>query len=395
MIKTLCSKVGVIYICLLILGFSFSFVSYTYAEKLPSEANVYRITFSDGDDVHPKVYGNKIVWSRTINDHRYMCLYNLATGVEKIIKEESYKIGLCDIYDEKIVWCVEIDGTWDIYLYDEVTKLTKKIIDNPKNQTSPVIFRDYIAWCDDRGGGWDIYMYDMQRNMEKKISDSHCGYEFGLSIYEDKIVWQDNRTGIWQIYLYNISAETETQITYAFSDKDFPTIYENIVVWQDSRNSLEPLNPNNRDYRTDIYMYDLITKEERLLVKGNKQAILPYIWGDKVVYSDTKNDFGDIYLYNISSNIVMPICISPGWQICPSIYGNKIVWQDNRNGNWDIYLYTNESVNVPTQNQQDNQNILGLLEQYRYILITIIVAVAILIPFIYYRIKMMKLKHEK
>jgi len=101
---------------------------------------------------------------------------------------------------------------------------------------------------------------------------------------------------------------------------------------------------------------------------------------------------GDIYMYDLSINETLTVCERTTSQLTPKIYANKIVWQDNRNGNWDIYLYTNETVNVPIQNQNDIQE---LLSQYRYVLVIVIVMVAVLVPFVYYKIKMEKLKHEK
>ena len=149
----------------------------------------------------------------------------------------------------------------------------------------------------------------------------------------------------------------------------------------------------------DIYLYDINTKKEIPICENDEHQLFPDIYGNKVVWVDQRDDpVGDIYMYDSSTNETVPICEKAGSLITPKIYGNKIIWCDYRNGNWDIYLYTNESVNVPTQDQQDDQNIQNiqeLLEQYRYILITIIVAVAVLVPFVYYKIKTRKLKHEK
>ena len=61
-----------------------------------------------------------------------------------------------------------------------------------------------------------------------------------------------------------------------------------------------------------------------------------------VVWQDNRNGNWDIYMEDMATGQVLPVCACPGDQEKPSITldGNGkpfVVWQDNRDGNWDIY----------------------------------------------------------
>jgi beta propeller repeat protein len=87
-------------------------------------------------------------------------------------------------------------------------------------------------------------------------------------------------------------------------------------------------------------MYDIISKEETQ-VTNTQMGVSAEIYGDKIVYWDTKSGNADIYMYNITSGTESQITTNSSGQTEPAIYDNKIVWSDNRNGtdNWDIYMY--------------------------------------------------------
>ena len=72
------------------------------------------------------------------------------------------------------------------------------------------------------------------------------------------------------IYLYNFSTTTENQIT-ANGKVHNPAIYGDRIVWADSR---------SKD--SNVYMYDIFTsKETQISISG--KAYYPAIYGDKIV----------------------------------------------------------------------------------------------------------------
>ena len=90
-------------------------------------------------------------------------------------------------------------------------------------------------------------------------------------------------------------------------------------MWRDVRNGIG-----------DIYLYDLDTEVEIPICTDSSEQIYPSISGNKIVWVDNRNGNADIYLYDLDTGVETPICIGlKSEQIYPSISGNKIVWEDN------------------------------------------------------------------
>ncbi len=92
-----------------------------------------------------------------------------------------------------------------------------------------------------------------------------------------------------------------------------PAIYGNTIVWQDSRNG-----------NSDIYIQDLSTKKQTHTTNLANQTD-PAIYGNKVVWADDRNGGSDIYMYDLSTKKKLG---SPQVRVIsssPDIYGNKIV----------------------------------------------------------------------
>ncbi|MDY6931831.1 MAG: hypothetical protein SVJ22_07980, partial [Halobacteriota archaeon] len=128
---------------------------------------------------------------------------------------------------------------------------------------------------------------------------------------------------------YNITSGTETQITTNMSTQHLAVIYGDRIVWQDERNGYG---------NVDIYMYNLSIGTEMQITTDTADQGCPAIYGDKIVYNDYRNGNSDIYMYNIISGTETQISTSildEGW---PDIYGDIIVWH-SWNGDSNIYMY--------------------------------------------------------
>lgn len=120
---------------------------------------------------------------------------------------------------------------------------------------------------------------------------------------------------------------TETQVTTSGTAEN-PEIYGNTLVWQDTRNG-----------GSDIYTYDIPTKKEKRITKSGS-AVDPAIYGKVIVWSDGRNENGgDIYMYDLSAKKETRITTS-GYSFAPDIYDSKLVYQRS---NWyqdsGIFLY--------------------------------------------------------
>jgi len=156
------------------------------------------------------------------------------------------------------------------------------------------------------------------------------------AINGDRIVYQGYQNGI-HIYMYNLSTSKETQITTNESVQWSPAIYGDRIVWTDER-----------DEHEEIYMYNLSTSKETRItntqLKNNQSPyqlgkIYPAIYEDRIVWFDFRDGNRAIYMYNLSTSKETQITNIKSDRKRPAIYGDRIVWSDGSNGKFDIYMY--------------------------------------------------------
>jgi beta propeller repeat protein len=94
-----------------------------------------------------------------------------------------------------------------------------------------------------------------------------------------------------------------------------PRIYGNRIVWWDSKSG-----------NWDIYMYDLSTGQENQITNDPSDQKEPDIFNEIIVWEDFRNGKGDIYMYNITSGIETQITTNPRSQLLPAVDENLIVW---------------------------------------------------------------------
>ncbi len=387
----------------------------------------YNISIDKTDDEKPSIYENIVAWE----GEKGICIFDTLSGTKKTIPRMGGRMEDPDIYGDIIVWADYRNGNWDIYMYNLSSNEDRQITKNASDQEHPSICGDIIVWQDSRGEKTNIWMYNISSGIERPVCPINMS-QIMPRIHNNKIVWSEydwHGKGYPNIVLYDLEKEDKIYVTNNSSIyQTSPTIFEDKIVWVDLRNGdsdawvsweVYPVKVNS-----DIYIYNITSKKEMIICNHPAGQWQPAIHGTKIIWADLRNDADgvdlgdgtdnvDIYLYDLKLKKEYQLTTNSksqgeGGEQCTGrsidIFGNMIVWEDERNMYWkdygsfkfltntDIYLYTNESVNVPMQNQN---GIRELLSQYRYILITSIVAVALLISFIYYKIKMRKLKHEK
>ncbi len=308
-------------------------VTFTASATSSSAITETRIT-THGTADNPDIYGNKIVWQDNRAGNWNVYIYDLSAKTEIHTTNKTDQINPA-VYGNLVVWEDERNGGHDIYVEDVSTKKQTRITKSGEAH-NPAIYGNRIVWQDERNGISNIYMYDLSAKKETQITTS--GKAFDPKIYGDKIVWVDTRDGDYphnDIYMYDVSNKNETKIStteFTSGDHRSPTVYKNKVVW---------VGPTNDDYFFGIYVEDISTKKQNVIIQSTDEIGIPEIYGDNIVYSLalTSSSYPDIYMYNLSTSEIKKIS-SSGTAGEPSIYGNKIVWEDWRNEGSDIYMAT-------------------------------------------------------
>ena len=88
----------------------------------------------------------------------------------------------------------------------------------------------------------------------------------------------------------------------------------------------------------------ILTIEETRITTDLDDQVDPAIYGNIIVWEDSRNGNLDIYMYDLTTGQETRITTDPANQFAPAIYENKIVWHDYRNGNYDIYMHELKTV---------------------------------------------------
>jgi len=170
-----------------------------------------------------------------------------------------------------------------------------------------------------------------------------------FDLHGDILVYEDEKELLAeQVSVLNLSERKECNISIRDWGSGRPEIYDNNIVFREGKSG----------YGVNVYLYDVSTDAIRRLTEGSGDHYSPHIWGDNVVWTDTRNggtelsqENADVFMIDITSEIENPVCTHPASQPQPArIWGNTIVWSDCRNDptypnvpsraeNLDLYMF--------------------------------------------------------
>jgi beta propeller repeat protein len=249
-------------------------------------------------------------------------------------------------------------GTYDVKAA-EIQGFESNITDDFNSQGKPAISGDFVVWneniFENGSWNWEIFLYDLSvdtnnddlPNYLENSSTSgrpdpdparvrityNASNQLGPDVYGNIIVWEDNRYGNFDIFMYDLSEDTdgddipnyldsdddgdsildvddedpdpaESRITNNPAHQEKPSIYGNKIVWVDTRYG-----------NKDIFIYDIVTQKESLVAGYAEipsphpvdplkfiwpQQDYPQIYGDLVAYEDDRDGNNEIYVYNLS-----------------------------------------------------------------------------------------------
>ncbi len=303
----------------------------------------------------PSIYEDKVIWSAYYFSEEFrmsrqkdfdtlnwdVFLLNIKTGEIRQITTDEHVQRRPRIYGDTIVWLdnrheeyKEYPHHYDVYAYSIKTGEERRITTtNSITDYDLAINGDLVVWTDSRNDdpasrigtrppiqNDDIYLYDLSTNQEQRVT-TDPGDDSSPAIDNGRIVWlRQSAVRNIDVFLYEIETEKEIQIsessyvTYMY----YPSIYGDRIAWADARltkgNSTgdifevdEPAGVSESG-SAEIYLYDLGTKRETLLVPSKGTVYTETIrqkeikttswqvWLDPVIQ-------GDFIVYTLSRQV--------------------------------------------------------------------------------------------
>lgn len=232
----------------------------------------------------------------------------------------------------------ELTDNLDVYAANLSDYTVFPVVTAPKMQNTAGISGNVIVWTDYRNvkgrddyDAADIYMYDIASGKESLITNTP-GPQTAPVTNGKIVVWDSSSasgssSGKNGIYGYDLATKKEFRISAG--DGYSPAISGNIVVWE---------SPG--ETKTGIHGYDLTTKKEFVVSAGSPSPggqHSPSISGNIVVWEDWRTNrcyegglcASDVYGYDLATKQEFPIVVGAALHTRPSVSGNTVVWEDN------------------------------------------------------------------
>ena len=282
---------------------------------------IIALTNNEYRDDHPKVYGNFIVCKQ------YTSLY-----------EDAYS---------------------KILLYNISDNSTIEISDDPKNNWWPSIYGNIVAWPVYSKYGNKLMIYNVSSGLYTSIDDyndkrTYDGDQYPI-ICDDIVVWEGS-DGHTEIFLYYLEYERIDKVSWNGRDNTNPILINETVYWthhtvksnwETGHPEIQALNLSTHQ-RIYLPINNTFTKILKHYSETNR-----YISNNYIVYEASD----EIYLYNIITKENRQITDNQYYDDYPHIHENIIVWSRHEDQGWNIFLHniTSEQTIQITDNELINE----------------------------------------
>jgi len=296
-----------------------------------------RVTNAAADQFDPAISGNLVVYTDFSGVDADVWYTDLSTGVAAPVATGSGDQQLTGVSGSRVVYT-----DWyamDVMVFDAVTKETTNLTNAAfSNSVDPAIGGTLVAWTDDRDGNAEIYAKDLATGEERRITNDLLIDE-APAVGNGIIAWERCDLYCCDVFAYDWAAATTRQLTATPNASErLPDVYGRTVVFQ--REQGTPIDKN-------VVAVDLDTGTERVLeLPGDQENA--HISGPCVVFNDSGSGLSHIGLWDLATGNHFEVTSGPGGQYLNDIDGNRIVYSDSRNdGNLDIYMYEFQILSPP------------------------------------------------
>ncbi|MCK4588984.1 MAG: hypothetical protein KAT77_00955 [Nanoarchaeota archaeon] len=200
---------------------------------------------------------------------------------------------------------------------------------SPNIHGNNVIWEKYNEKYEDRDKPYGLYHYHIDSKDTQLLTDIERNKYLDFDIFKDNIAYEDEGN----VYLFNIKDKQKKKITSAEERQAFPVLYKDTVAWVDGRGAAEG--------ERWIYLYDIpADKESKLPIEdyesGPGFSTISF-QDNQIIWTDYRNNNGDIYFYDIDRNIERRITISSANQGDGKLGRDYAVWITTKNNDQDLY----------------------------------------------------------
>ncbi len=276
-------------------------------------------------------------------------LTNMSGAKETAVKVEM-RLEECGVRRLKFV----VDSNLDVMeTAEDNNVLTEKVWNEytPSCAVQPLVADEHdnrmaridgtrTAWLEQQMNQNTIVVYDFATGEEWRIPLSGADWLANIELSKDLLIWNTTDTVTFEMGVagYNLRSNTLLpDIGQSFEEVSIAKLSNDRIVWEDKRN--DPTGGN-----TDLYMFDLATREETKIVSTPGRHISPDIHGDRVVWVDYRNMTSEVYVYDIHLKTEKKLTSNPGGLqfISPTVSRDYAAWYsaDNSTVERSMYVYS-------------------------------------------------------
>ena len=228
----------------------------------------------------------------------------------------------------------------DVVLYDIARGEMHRLHEDELSLEAPFLWGHHIAWSVCEMKSCRIVHYDLGRDGRFGTADDVGPTEISGLVHDvstiagsgNWVAWSDARYGNQDVFVYDLVTSEERRITGNTRADVFPVVSGDWLFWERWRFASPAPNgmPN-------VVGLNLETGAGLELTDSDAFHGRPSISGSLIVWEDWRTANGDIFMYDFEADAQRPLIEVPGAQRNPSLSGNQIAWEDERHGSREIY----------------------------------------------------------
>ncbi len=230
---------------------------------------------------------------------------------------------------------VRLDGDWviaelicpsewnTIHAYNLATEehivIAPFSLDPLTQDFQPAASAGHVIWLHADAQQRDIHLFNLDSRVKSQVTND-TEWENHPDISGDWVVWEDYAL---DIYAYNLSTGESVTVTHDAAPQQWLRVDGNLVVWEDGRNG---------DW--DIYGFDLISRQETVLVTGPGDQTRGLPSGDILSYVHCPDppwcEAGAIHALHLATHEMAVVHVfEEGEYYAPEQHQGDMVWVFN------------------------------------------------------------------